>query len=307
VRKALVTLFVGMLLSPVPAWGGGGSTFEFGDRYDRADEYLPVGQRVVGHMDVAFDTRREHRFGPFYAYLRPHTTTWGKPPGIPNGAVPLGPIDLMNIKPGKWTSADARLDFTVPDVKPGRYLIEYCNDPCTHAMSQGDGNWPTFVVITPTVAEARMRARVDNLQAHLESKIYRADKRARHGERRAERSFLANDATTERTAALEEQVESLASEVRRLKRAGSDGQPWVPIATAFLAGVALAYATLLNRLPKSQLAEQRKTDAPSVGPEDRHALRPEADFVAGHFGGFDRRERDRRRARRGQGHDGELV
>lgn len=240
-RKVILGTFAAVVvLFGSPAWAGGGSTFEFGKRFDRAQEYLGVGERVVGHMGAGFDDGDDHRRGPFYAYLRSYSTHWRRPPNIAIDAVPLGRIDLSPMRNGNWTWVDASLSFTVPHVEPGRYLIEYCNSPCTYAMGQDNGNWPTFVVVTATATEARLRMRLDNLEARLASKFFRANARAERGVRMAERDFEDDALTAARIGALAKRIETLESRPVRGREQPTD-QAWLPIAVAAAMGGAASF------------------------------------------------------------------
>lgn len=303
-RILLPALIAAFVLAGTPAWAGGGATFEFGDRYDRANEYVAVGRRVVGHMDLAFDHRREHMRGPFFAYLRPFSTQWRRPPHIPEGAVLLGRIAIHNVDPGKWTSADARLEFTVPDVAPGRYLIEYCNDPCTYAMGQGDGNWPTFVVVTRSVVEARMRTRLDDATARLESKVYRAKAQAERAERRAEASVDQLSLVEKHTETLQDETEALEATVNRLRATDDDFVPWFAIGVV---GLLAAATFLVSRVAKKATGKAARMGEGLAGPEDRDAFRTQPDPVLDDLRGLDRGQLDRAGAAGGEGHDGQRV
>jgi hypothetical protein len=277
-----------MLQAAAPAWGGGGSTFEFGNRNDRSDEFVAVGQSVVGHMDLAFDHRREPTLGPFYAYLRPYTTRWRSPPRIPNGAVPLGRIDIGDLTRGKWTYTAARLEFTVPNVEPGRYLIEYCNNPCTYAMGTNDGNWPTFIVVTPTIAEARLRTRLSNTRSRLESKVYRAKAVADRARRTAERALRESSSAAYTISDLQDEMDSIEA---RTASGRTWSFSWAWTAVALAAG---GFAACFVRWVAAMASEKAKTrGGRSAGREDRHALRPQSDPAVRHLRRLDRRQRDR--------------
>jgi hypothetical protein len=73
----------------------------------------------------------------------------------------------------------ATVTFTVPDVAPGRYSIDYCNDPCT-VTGLGDLIGGSFFV-AQTEEEAGLMSRIERLE--LKAK---ALKRIKHDLRKAE-------------------------------------------------------------------------------------------------------------------------
>ena len=252
-----------ILQTASPAWAGGGSTFEFGRRFDRAPEFIAVGRNVVGRMDLAFDHIREPALGPFYAFLRPYSTHWRSPPRISNGALLLGRIDIDDVKPGKWTYATARLEFTVPDIEPGRYLIEYCNDPCTYALGQDDGNWPTLVVVTRTGTEARLRTRLSNTKARFESKMYRTKNVAARARARADRALRDFEMADSRITALQDRLEVIES--RAAPTRSSTSVPWGWIALA-AAGTLFAFRVAKTATHKAKTVSPRERSSRSRGP-----------------------------------------
>jgi hypothetical protein len=94
--------------------------------------------------------------GPFHAYLLP-LRKFIHPPEIPKTAVFLGTILIERGKrEGEWS---ASISFVMPQVKPGDYWVDYCNDPC-QASGVGDLGGGSFRVVT-TAEEARLMNLLD--------------------------------------------------------------------------------------------------------------------------------------------------
>ena len=67
--------------------------------------------------------------GPFHAYVLPWEDRLDPGP-IPNSATRVGRLTITPTSPPRccWV---ARVEFTIPEVLPGVYALDYCNHPCT--------------------------------------------------------------------------------------------------------------------------------------------------------------------------------
>jgi hypothetical protein len=139
----LLALVVVVVLSAGPVWAKGGSYLRFDRLYYHPGESLKLETEfrtdVIGWQPGSVED------GPYFAYLLPlaRRIPYIDPPHIPKGAVPLGPLV---IQPGsheeEWL---ASVSFVVPDVPPGEYWLDICNDPCRHS-SVGDLGGGSFQV-----------------------------------------------------------------------------------------------------------------------------------------------------------------
>jgi hypothetical protein len=169
---ATAVLTTAILATAGPA-AAGGSWLE------TEDPYYPPGSQATARGTFgpgAYEGRASD--GPYYAYLVPGFRWFEKPGPVPDYAIPLGPITIRRAT-GNYCCWAASLTFTVPDLPPGRYSIDYCNDPCT-VNGIGDLIGGSFWV-ADTQEEARLMARIDRLEAKAESL-----KRIKHDLRRTE-------------------------------------------------------------------------------------------------------------------------
>lgn len=111
--------------------------------------------------------------GPFYAYLTPGDRDWQALPT--EDAIYLGPLAITEAT-RPYCCWVARVEFTVPDVPPGRYWIDYCNDPCT---IDGIGDLiGSMIFVGETEREARLAARWERAKARVERMRERLDEAA---------------------------------------------------------------------------------------------------------------------------------
>lgn len=155
---ATAVLTAAILATAGPA-AAGGSWLE------TEDQYYPPGSQATARGTFgpgAYEGRVSD--GPYYAYLVPGFRWLDQPGPIPDYAIPLGP---MTIRPatGNYCCWVATVTFTVPDVAPGRYSIDYCNDPCT-VTGLGDLIGGSFLV-ADTQEDAQLMARIDRLEAKV--------------------------------------------------------------------------------------------------------------------------------------------
>jgi hypothetical protein len=154
-RSAVAIAVIGLVVcSPgANAKGGGGSWLETESHYE-------VGETVVasGTFSNNVEGRGKIGDGPWYGYLRQR---YVPPPRTPEGAIPLG---LVEIEQPANNYGIASLSFTVPQLEPGRYSIQLCNDPCTKEL--GDIIGGSFKVV-PLGTDAWMASRLGSMRRYV--------------------------------------------------------------------------------------------------------------------------------------------
>jgi hypothetical protein len=223
---ATAVLTAAILATAGPA-AAGGSWLE------TKDPYYPPGSQATARGTFgpgAYEGRVSD--GPYYAYLVPGFRWFEKPGPVPDYAIPLGPITIRPAT-GNYCCWAASLTFTVPDLPPGRYSIDYCNDPCT-VNGIGDLIGGSFWV-ADTQEEARLMARIDRLEAKAKGL-----KRIKHDLRRTEAALA--EAEDEQVSLINElRVAALqaASAAARGEGRASVRESLPPWVTASLVAVAL--------------------------------------------------------------------
>ncbi|HEX2050219.1 MAG TPA: hypothetical protein VHJ34_06240 [Actinomycetota bacterium] len=283
-RTMLGVVVAAIVAAPGAAVAGGVSTFEFDDDLAVEVDYLVTGDVVTGTSSAYFELRARME-EPFYAYLRPVGSTWvdlRDRPSVHDDAVRVGEVELGRVRPfrnGYW--ADARLEFTVPDVAPGRYALEYCNEDCTRWLGDDYSVYPTVVRIVASPLEARLRQRIDRVAAALEEEAVDsriAQTRARTALRRVHAFETRLERERDASTALEARVDALGRRVRALAARNDGTSPgWIAVIAAAAAGVGLAL-----------LWRRRGRSARTV---DRDALRGDAHAARGDDG-VGRRQQD---------------
>jgi hypothetical protein len=154
-----------LLLTAPPPARAGGAAFTFDPR-----AYAP-GQRVLGRASFDPTVKGNGRLedGPFYAYLLPLNEAI-PPLAIPDRGVLLGRIAMGMSGLG---SAIATISFVMPDVRPGTYVIEPCDDPCRRDIV-GD-----FVGGTIEVVRTPELALIENVRIALRPDLDEATARVR--------------------------------------------------------------------------------------------------------------------------------
>jgi MYXO-CTERM domain-containing protein len=244
IGRALVAMFAVTvtIVAGAPAWAGGASELEFDQRY------LVVGHTVTGRETfyaMEFEGTGGVDDGPYHAYLLPQDT-WIRPPRIPSAAIVLGTLRIFDRRPER-PGANARLVFTVPEVAPGDYTIDFCNDPCTES-SIGDlyGSW---VQIVASPLDARFAALADRAERKLD--LLAGTLRARI--RRLDRAQERLEDTSGSQALLTERVADLQREVTALSRSSGArpdaSGPWWVVGGAALAVLGALLARRRRRAP----------------------------------------------------------
>lgn len=164
---SIVLVAAVVILLPQPAEAGG-------SWLETERQYYTVGDHVVARGTFGRGSL-EGRVsdGPFYAYLTPGDRDWEALPT--EDAIHLGPMTIAEAT-GSYCCWVARVEFTVPDVTPGRYWIDYCNDPCT---IDGIGDLiGGMIFVGETEREARLAARWERAKARVERMRERLDEAA---------------------------------------------------------------------------------------------------------------------------------
>jgi hypothetical protein len=104
--------------------------------------------------------------GPFFLYMVPGYRYLPRNGSIPGWAEPVGSLTIKEAT-GNYCCWVASATFTVPQVPPGRYTLDYCNDPCT-LDGIGDLVGGSFWVAA-TEEQARLLSRIERLEAKVEA------------------------------------------------------------------------------------------------------------------------------------------
>ncbi len=133
----------------------------------------------------------------------------------------------------------------VPDVKPGSYALQLCNDPCTKQLGDIMGGWDLDVVAT--AAEGRMLASVERVSNRVTRSLDRADRRTRRALRDAVARMEGDMRVGERR--LTARIDRLEAEVSRLSES-DEGVPTMALiagAAASALGIGIVFAIRRRR------------------------------------------------------------
>jgi hypothetical protein len=238
-RRWLVAIAGALLTTATsPALAGGSWLETDHDHYAPGDLAVARGAFGDGTLEGTVED------GPFYLYLVPGYRWLPRHGSIPDWAEHLGPLSIKE-STGNVCCWVASARFTVPDVPPGRYSLDYCNEPCT-LNGIGDLMGASFIV-ADTEREAQLAARVDRLQ----QKIPVLRKKIQHFEEDARK--LAENGRE--LAVAREQIVELKEELAdfRSRRAPAEStagsRPLLPawgIVLVFMSLTALAVALIIR-------------------------------------------------------------
>jgi hypothetical protein len=200
-RLVRLGLVVGSLLAiNIPTVSAGGGRWNFDDAY-------VVGEHVV--VTEAVWIQPEARYlggiddGPFSTFLVKGSPD-DYPIPLPVDAIDLGPV---LIEPRHQSEhGDVTLDFFVPQVEPGEYVVALCNDPCRKPL--GD-MLPTPITIAGDDAEARLLERIKRLETKLFSVRMQMGPLARR---------IARDTADQTRQDMEARVTALTSRIARAEK-----------------------------------------------------------------------------------------
>jgi hypothetical protein len=168
VGGAIVAL---VLWVPTAARADGGAYFELNHTY-----YLTGDTAVAeAYVSIPKADRAILDRGPFFLYLLPRNMYPGAKPGIPDGSIRLGTVDVE--QDGREIF-ELKLRFTVPQTPSGVHFLAVCNDPCTVAGFKepltGSMN------ISATAREITLQQDI----AHLRSKMWQVQRDLRRSDKK---------------------------------------------------------------------------------------------------------------------------
>lgn len=245
------------LLTVIPhRAGAGGSTFSFNRRW-----FAP-GQTAVGTTQFSDGIEGQGLVaeGPYFAYLL-RGDRFIDPPHVPKDAFALGRVRMLAVDAsvGIW---EASIQFVIPDVRPGRYTVSLCNDPCRDAYV-GDlmGAWIS-------IAASAEQAKLKNLEAGIEERVTQQlwetiSSLQEQLDALRERPPSTTVATELRLTATEDQIERLNAQVRDLQERADQGlMAWLWVAGwVVAAGIAILWRRTTIRQGRS-VAIARSSEAP---------------------------------------------
>lgn len=193
---SLLLLVMGIVFVGGPARAGGGQ-WAFEGHKNAGTPVFVQGDSVRAHTGlwmkgVKGDGRGDLFWagpeqGPFFGYLvseAQHSTKSDYfPPPVPQGAIPVGEVAFSEVDGG---AVRASLDFVMPDVPPGAYLLIHCNDPCDRQI--GD-LMTTPITVVGDEGQAFLAAKLDRLERRTFNLRYALKYRLRSAVRSVERRF----------------------------------------------------------------------------------------------------------------------
>lgn len=239
-----------VLLGANPA-GAGGGTWVFEGQHRNSDPVLVSGERVratvllwlkgvVGEKKGAYWAGPQH--GPFYAYISPSDPNGpgDYAPPLPQGALLVGEVGWEETKdPGVL---EAVLEFTVPELRPGHYVLDHCNDPCTRQI--GD-TWTTRVTIVGSEDAAFLARSIGSIDTRLNRTQPRLRIRVGNLTEKLERLTIAMKSMREDLA---ERERKEVTEAKKEVEPVAQDRPWwpAPVGLALLAGAVIAARSHLH-------------------------------------------------------------
>jgi hypothetical protein len=255
-RRLLLALGMTGLVLSLPGTAEAGGNWIGVDRL-----YYRAGETVTAKLGYYGTGRAElESHGPYYLWITDDRDAWHQPPPLGRGAIQLGEVRFLGRK--GWR---AEVTFVVPDLDPGKYILQVCNDPCTRTI---DVDATAFnIALNPL--RAQLIARIDALHRDLEQVSKQARKaKGLAAEQRRELSTLHT---------LAAQVELLTGRVEDLEKPTvrpeePQGIPaWIPIAGLVAAALA-GYAG-------GRLAGRVQRRGPWAGPPPQEMLPDDEDLT----------------------------
>lgn len=171
-KKPILILVAAVLLVPAPAKGGGGALWRFEGHGSFVEPVFESGEEVhastklflseVGPKQKGYAWWGGPQQGPFFGYVvARHGTKWPFAPPLPDSAIPVGQVRFSN---GNDRSINVTLDFVVPELEPGTYVLLHCNDPCTRLIG-------TTMAAAFSVVESQGQAFIANRLNRVERQL----------------------------------------------------------------------------------------------------------------------------------------
>lgn len=151
-RLGMVSGFAfGLMITAASSGSAGGSVWHFDDQEYQPGDIAEATTTVAWSHNSSLGTPED---GPFVIYMAPQDAVAEAWPGLPDGSVPVG---IVEIHLGPYQEADgewygphhAIARFEIPDVSSGDYQIAHCNSPCTKMLGDIIGGWNLHVVAGP--------------------------------------------------------------------------------------------------------------------------------------------------------------
>jgi ElaB/YqjD/DUF883 family membrane-anchored ribosome-binding protein len=253
---ALVLGLAASLIGPLAnSARAGGNWLQFRDQ-------LVVGAKVTA-TNRYFD-RSDVADPPYFAYLLRGPVGYPVPLRMHRDARVLGQVRVRWPGPHTgWTGSMANnpkllATFTVPEVRPGNYVVSICNRPCTDLIK---GIAPTSVTVYGTALEARLSARI----ASLEHRLYVLDQETRRGRLRGQRGLRREiDDVSSRAA---DRIEELSTRLSALQTGlRHQDDPWAEIGIAAALGAGIGFFASRRRrgsVDWDRLLTESRADEPA--------------------------------------------
>ena len=184
---------LGLTLLPASPAASGGASLQLDDFPIWTAVYAP-GQVVHGSSGVWIKAPKPQgrpEDGPWHAYLVPSGSREGPP--LPPDAMRVADVVIEPFGRND-THTGVRVTFTVPEVEPGKYYIEVCNEPCTAILGDLVGT-PVEIARDPMHAVARNEVLM--LEQKLERKAYFRERHVKRKFAEFERELTTLKATTD--------------------------------------------------------------------------------------------------------------
>jgi len=140
-----------LMVEAASSGSAGGSVWHFDDAEYQPGEIAEATTTVAWSHNGSLGTPED---GPFVLYLAPQDAVAESWPGLPDGSIPVGIVEI-HLGPyqetdGEWYGPHhAVARFEIPDVSPGEYQIAHCNSPCTKTLGDIIGGWDLHVIAGP--------------------------------------------------------------------------------------------------------------------------------------------------------------
>lgn len=241
-RRVLLLMATTVTVLGLPA------TSEAGGNWIEFDEYYPrPGEVVTARLEHYGEGTKLEAHGPYYLWLTANRAGWRQPPPLAPGSIRLGEVRFLGQR-----GLRAKATFTLPDVEPGEYIVQVCNDPCTRTIAEVDSTWFP-VVLDPALA--RVRDRLETLRGEVREALEQAEN--------AKEFATAQQDEVESVGVLSARVEALSNRVEELEQEtaaeDTEGIPGLALLAGLLAAAVAGYVG-------GRLAGRSARRRPLIGP-----------------------------------------